>query len=63
MRFPQIFKAKETDEEKKGRPIQVGEYFPWKGFMFQITEVTKEGFTAKVSGVTRKLAHLVKKEN
>jgi hypothetical protein len=66
MRFSSIWNRPSHPREasvQTDSPIKPGEYFPFKGFMFQITEVTKEGFTAKISGVTKKLAHLVRKEN
>lgn len=34
-------------------PIEVGEHFPWKGFMFRVAEVNDHGFSAIVAGVTK----------
>jgi len=38
---------------KKAYPVIIGEYFPWKGFMFQVTNVNDHGFTSRVCGVTK----------
>lgn len=37
-------------------PIAVGEYFPWKGHIFQISEVTPMTFSANLVGLTRRRA-------
>lgn len=62
--FPLRFlkNTKPEIEEKKSWRIQPGEYLPWKGFMFKITEVTEKGFTAEIYGVTKKLRHLAPKD-
>lgn len=39
--------------EKRVYPISVGEFFPLKGFMFQVTNVNDHGFTSRVCGVTK----------
>jgi hypothetical protein len=43
--------------------IQKGEYFPLKGFWFQVTDVKEKGITARVSGVTKKLQPILGAKN
>ena len=52
-----------TEEEKESAqkreyqiPIQPGEYFPWKGLLFQVTHSKGLQFTAECKGLTKNRA-------
>lgn len=41
-------------DEKYRIPVGVGEYFPWKGHLFQIKEVNALSFKAQCIGLTKR---------